>query len=161
MLRLGSNTKRIDTFFVMMLFFLFALTAFVLVLIGAKQYNITAYSMNYNYEVRTATSYIREKVRQNDCGTRIHVENIDGIDALALESEINNSTYSTYIYFYDGYMRELFVQQNSPFTLETGQQIIEISGLNISAITNRLIHITIFDTFGDKSELYLSVNSTE
>ncbi len=49
------------TVFVMLLFFLFALTAFILVLIGVKQYKSTANAMNYNYEVRTVTSYLREK----------------------------------------------------------------------------------------------------
>ena len=45
----------------MILFGMFAVTAFILVLIGIKQYKVTADSMNYNYEVRTASSYLREK----------------------------------------------------------------------------------------------------
>ncbi len=66
MFKLKSRSHQADSFFVMLLFFLFALTAFILVLIGVKQYKSTANAMNYNYEVRTVTSYLREKVRQND-----------------------------------------------------------------------------------------------
>ena len=65
MFKLKSRSHQADSFFVMLLFF-FALTAFILVLIGVKQYKYTANAMNYNYEVRTVTSYLREKVRQND-----------------------------------------------------------------------------------------------
>jgi hypothetical protein len=62
MFKLKSRSHQADSFFVMLLFFLFALTAFILVLIGVKQYKSTANAMNYNYEVRTVTSYLREKV---------------------------------------------------------------------------------------------------
>ena len=56
MFKLKSRSHQADSFFVMLLFFLFALTAFILVLIGVKQYKSTANAMNYNYEVRTVTS---------------------------------------------------------------------------------------------------------
>ena len=52
MFKLKSRSHQADSFFVMLLFFLFALTAFILVLIGVKQYKSTANAMNYNYEVR-------------------------------------------------------------------------------------------------------------
>ena len=66
MVRLNSNTPKIDTVFVMVLFTLFSLTSFVLILIGVKQYKVTADTMSSNYELRTVTSYLSEKVRQND-----------------------------------------------------------------------------------------------
>ena len=84
MFKLKSRSHQADSFFVMLLFFLFALTAFILVLIGVKQYKSTANAMNYNYEVRTVTSYLREKVRQNDSDAAISVETINGTKALCL-----------------------------------------------------------------------------
>ena len=48
MFKLKSRSHQADSFFVMLLFFLFALTAFILVLIGVKQYKATANAMNYN-----------------------------------------------------------------------------------------------------------------
>ena len=82
MFKLKSRSHQADSFFVMLLFFLFALTAFILVLIGVKQYKSTANAMNYNYEVRTVTSYLREKVRQNDSDAAISVETINGTKAM-------------------------------------------------------------------------------
>ena len=98
MFKLKSRSHQADSFFVMLLFFLFALTAFILVLIGVKQYKSTANAMNYNYEVRTVTSYLREKVRQNDSDAAISVETINGTKALCLKNTINDIVYNTFIY---------------------------------------------------------------
>ncbi len=159
MFKIRTGSRRIDSIFVMILFFLFALTAFVLVMIGVRQYQSTADSMNYNYEVRTATSYLREKVRQNDSHAAISIDNIEDTDVLALKSEVNGIVYYTYIYYYDGYLRELYVQDGSSYSLSTGQQIIELSGFDLSEATNRLITVTITDTWGGTTDMYLSVNS--
>lgn len=159
MFKIRTGSRRIDSIFVMILFFLFALTAFVLVMIGVRQYQSTADSMNYNYEVRTATSYLREKVRQNDSHAAISIDNIEGTDVLALKSEVNGIVYYTYIYYYDGYLRELYVQDGSSYSLSAGQQIIELSGFDLSEATNRLITVTITDTWGGTTDMYLSVNS--
>ena len=161
MFKLTSKSRKIDSFFVMILFFLFAITAAILVLIGVRQYQVTADSMNYNYEMRTATSYLREKVRQNDSHASISVCDIDGVSALSLKSTVNGQVYYTYIYYYDGYLRELYVQADSSYTLSAGQQIIEISGFELSMTTDRLINATIKDTWGGTTDICLSVNSTE
>ena len=132
----------------MILFGMFAVTAFILVLIGIKQYKVTADSMNYNYEVRTASSYLREKIRQNDIGAGIHVENIDGTDVLALSSNINGQTYKTYIYYYDKSLRELFVSEDSVYSLESGQEIINIAGFSAAETPQGYIDAVIYDTSG-------------
>ena len=159
MFRIRTGSRRIDSIFVMILFFLFALTAFVLVMIGVKQYQATADSMNYNYEVRTATSYLREKIRQNDSHAAISIDNIEGTDVLSLKCEVNGIVYYTYIYYYGGYLRELYVQDGSSFSLSSGQQIIELSGFELSEATDRLITVTITDIWGGTTDMYLSVNS--
>ena len=147
MLKLKSRSHQADSFFVMLLFFLFALTAFILVLIGVKQYKSTANAMNYNYEVRTATSYLREKVRQNDSDAAISVETI------------NDIVYNTFIYYYDGSLRELYVQDGSSYSLDSGQRIVEIGGLDMTETTDKMITVTITDTSGGTTDTYCSVNS--
>ena len=121
-------------------FFLFALTAFILVLIGVKQYKSTANAMNYNYEVRTVTSYLREKVRQNDSDAAISVETINGTKALCLKNTINDIVYNTFIYYYDGSLRELYVQDGSSYSLDSGQMIVEIGGLDMTETTDKMIN---------------------
>ena len=65
MLRLDNRrSTKIDGVFVIALFTMFAVTAFLLILIGAKQYQRTADTMDANYESRTISSYLTEKIRQ-------------------------------------------------------------------------------------------------
>ena len=148
MFKLKSRSHQADSFFVMLLFFLFALTAFILVLIGVKQYKSTANAMNYNYEVRTVTSYLREKVRQNDSDAAISVETINGTKALCLKNTINDIVYNTFIYYYNGSLRELYVQDGSSYSLDSGQRIVEIGGLDMTETTDKMITVTITDTSG-------------
>ena len=126
MFKLKSRSHQADSFFVMLLFFLFALTAFILVLIGVKQYKSTANAMNYNYEVKNT---------------------------------INDIVYNTFIYYYGGSLRELYVQDGSSYSLDSGQRIVEIGGLDMAETTDKMITVTITDTSGGTTDTYCSVNS--
>ena len=150
-----------DTVFVMLLFALFCFTAFVLVMIGVKQYKLTADSMDYNYEVRTATSYLREKTAQNDSGSGIEVQDIDGTQAICLTNTINDKDYYTYIYYYDGYLRELFVADDSVYSMESGQQIIELSGMDITENSLGFVEVKLIDTSGSSSTVFLETKSKD
>lgn len=159
MFKIDRETHRIDSIFIMLLFFLFALTAFVLIMIGVRQYKATANVMDYNYEIRTVTSYLREKTRQNSSNSSISIETIDGTNALCLKNTLNNTIYNTYIYYYDGSLREMYIQEGTPFTLNLGQQIVTISGFDMVKTDDGLIIVTISDSFGGTTDMYLSTNS--
>lgn len=159
MFKIDRETHRIDSIFIMLLFFLFALTAFVLIMIGVRQYKATANAMDYNYEIRTVTSYLREKTRQNSSNSSISIETIDGTNALCLKNTLNNTIYNTYIYYYDGSLREMYIQEGTPFTLNLGQQIVTISGFDMVKTDDGLIIVTISDSFGGTTDMYLSANS--
>ena len=111
MLRLHTQTRKIDTVFIVCLFMLFAMTSCILILIGAKQYHTTADAMNHNYEVRTVSSYLTEKVHQYDTSTGIAITDFAGGHALALSNTAEEQTYITYIYYYDGALRELLLEK--------------------------------------------------
>ena len=159
MFKIDRETHRIDSIFIMLLFFLFALTAFVLIMIGVRQYKATANAMDYNYEIRTVTSYLREKTRQNSSNSSISIETIDDTNALCLKNTLNNTIYNTYIYYYDGSLREMYIQDGTPFTLNLGQQIVTISGFDMVKTDDGLIIVTISDSFGGTTDMYLSANS--
>lgn len=159
MFKIDRETHRIDSIFIMLLFFLFALTAFVLIMIGVRQYKATANAMDYNYEIRTVTSYLREKTRQNSSNSSISIENINDTNALCLKSTIKDNVYNTYIYYYDGSLREMYIQDGTSFTLNLGQQIVTISGFDMVKTDDGLIIVTISDSFGGTTDMYLSSNS--
>lgn len=85
----------VDVLFVLALFGVFAVSALVLVTIGADVYQHTVQDMNSNYETRTAVSYITEKVRQNDLTTAdresgVSLTTLDGQPALMLAQDIDD-----------------------------------------------------------------------
>ena len=91
--------------------------------------------------------------------TSISIENINGTNALCLKSAIKDNVYNTYIYYYDGSLREMYIQDGTPFTLNLGQQIVTISGFDMVKTDDGLIIVTISDSFGGTTDMYLSSNS--
>lgn len=160
MLRLDNRrSTKIDGVFVIALFTMFAVTAFLLILIGAKQYQNTANTMDANYETRTISSYLTEKLRQNDTSGTITITEIDGTPALALKTIENDISYVTYIYYYENALREIVVNESSVFSLETGQEIIQTGGFEADLISDNLLKITITTNEDQKHMLYLTLHS--
>lgn len=160
MLRLDhKHSSKIDSVFVIALFTMFAATAFLLILIGAKQYKNTAENMNANYECRTISSYLTEKIRQSDCQGNIQTTFLEGVPALSLETTENDILYTTYIYYYENALREIVVNSSSVFSLESGQEIIKTGGFTAEQITDQLLKITIITTKKEKQTLFLPLHS--
>ncbi|MBP3677060.1 MAG: DUF4860 domain-containing protein [Agathobacter sp.] len=160
MLRLDNRrSTKIDSVFVIALFTMFAVTAFLLILIGAKQYQHTADTMDANYESRTISSYLTEKIRQNDSQGKVRITEIEGVHALALETIENDVTYITYIYYYDNALREIIVNAQSVFSLGSGQEIIKTAGFTAELVKDNLIKITVTTTEDQKETLFLPLHS--
>ncbi len=161
MKKLHPSSHRIDAIFVIALFTVFAATAFLAVLIGARQYKETANHMNNNYEVRTATSYLQEKVRQNDSNSGIHVVDFYDTKALSFSDFDGAELYTTYIYYYDGYLRELFVSEDAIYSPDSGQEIIAINNFSPELIKSNLLKITITNTRDESVPIYLTLHSDD
>ena len=159
MLQLENSSRKIDTVFIVSLFVMFAITAILLILIGARQYRFTADSMNRNYEIRIASSYLTEKVHQSDTITGVSVVDFSVGSALALTDRQNNQTYITYIYYYDGVLKELFVKEDAAFTPSAGQTIVQLHGFIPEVVHTGLIRITFTDTQNKEHSIYLDINA--
>ena len=159
MLQLENSSRKIDTVFIVSLFVMFAITAILLILIGARQYRFTADSMNRNYEIRTASSYLTEKVHQSDTITGVSVVDFSVGSALALTDRQNNQTYITYIYYYDGVLKELFVKEDAAFTPSAGQTIVQLHGFIPEVVHTGLIRIAFTDTQNKEHSIYLDINA--
>lgn len=153
-------SKKIDIIFVFAIITLFAATAFILVLIGAKQYRSVTDSMNKSYEDRTVASYITEKLRQSDTKDAILVEIIDGIQVLSIAATENDVKYTTYIYLYDGYLRELVTTEGSAVSLSGGQEIIAVQRFSPRVVKDSLIQIEVTDTDSNIRTLYFNLHSS-
>ena len=160
MVRLNRNNSRaIDTFFILALLALFAITSFFVIIIGARQYHSIANQMTENYETRTAASYLAEKFNQNDVEGSVMLTDVEGIPAVALTQTISSQQYTTYIYAYDGYLREVTVSAETVITPASGQKIVEASALDIIACSRNLYCFTITDTYGKSTPIFISWNA--
>ena len=160
MVRLNrSNSRTIDTFFFFSLLALFAITSFLVIVIGARQYHSIADRMTENYETRTAASYLVEKFHQHDVSGSVSIVDLDGTPAISLSQIVNERSYFTYIYAYDGYLREITVSEDAMVTPASGQKIIEASSLTITACAGNLYCFTLTDTYGHTSPIYISLNA--
>lgn len=154
----------VDILFVLALFGVFAVSALVLVTIGADVYEHTVQDMNRNYETRTAISYLTEKVRQNDIysadgNNSICLTTLDNTPALMLTQYYEDTEYCTYLYLHEGHLKELFMQKGYSLggsTLDAGVNIMELEELHMTQITPSLLSVEMTIADGDWHQIYVS-----
>lgn len=149
----------IDTLFVIALFCLFALSAIFLITIGANIYGNTINNMEDNFNSRTALAYITEKVRQSDSADSISAGTFHDGPALIITSRIDDTEYLTYLYEYNGYIKEIIVRKGMTLDPAIGQDIIAVSDFYLTPINDHLMNCTITIDEMQSYNLYISVHS--
>lgn len=159
-----SKAKHIvDVVFVLVLFAVFTASALVLVILGANVYQKTVKNMGACYNSRIATSYITQKIRQNDSYDTVHVGKLLSQDALIFSSTIGEDSYSTYIYCHDGSLCELFMKTDSNIgtdPLSAGNRIMDVESFAITEINDNLLCISLTPTDGEAQDVFVSLHSS-
>lgn len=156
-----KDKHMVDILFVLALFCVFALSALMLVLLGSSVYKKTVSNMDANYNTRTSFAYITEKLRQNDSIDSISIGKLDSIDAFIFTETINDVEYSTYLYEYNGYLKELFAKADQTLDPSAGQNIIEIADLSFTTINDHLYQFHLTNENKESITLYVSTHSTK
>ena len=146
----------IDVVFALALFCTFAVSVLMVLMMGASSYRSVTDAMDENYEDRTGAGYIAEKIRHFDSRGGIAAGQFDGNDALLLTQDIDGTDYITYIYYYDGYIRELLTENGSEMTAEAGEKVMEASGFAVEPAESGMFKITC--TMNDGSSPYVIVS---
>ena len=151
----------VDILFVLALFGVFAVSALALVTIGADVYQHTVQDMSTNYESRTAVSYITEKIRQSDTDGSVLLTTLEEVPALCLTSQLEGETYCTYLYLYDGQLKELFMKQGASLggsVLPAGTDILPLSELAFSYAAEDLLQIDLRTPTGASHHFYVHLH---
>jgi len=143
-----SSEHTIDALFVITLFLVFAISVVSLTGTGASVYQSVVNKMSGNYSSRTSFSYIYNKVHQSDVDGLVSVGTYAGGDALVISEEIDNITYCTYLYEYEGKVKELFTRYGQDLDPEFGTDILDVKSFKITKVTDSLYR---FDITPDKS----------
>ena len=136
-----------DFLFTLTLFCVFALSALMVVIIGANVYRSTVASMSENYSTRTAVAYVGEKIREFDRTTagapaaKLCVfPGEKELPALSLYRQSDTAQILLYIYYYDGALRELATTDAYAPGLSPadGQPVAELTSAAFEQLENDL-----------------------
>ncbi len=154
----------IESAFVLILFAVFAMTVVAVLALGANSYQKLVERDNDGYNKRIVTSYVAAKIRSNDVRGKIQVggfasaEEEDGIETLHMYRESEGEKYDTRIYYYDGYIYELFTLADLDFDPQAGNVVMEAKGLSFER-EGDVIRITSVDTEGRTNTATVSLRS--
>ena len=115
-----NSAQLIVAFCVLGMFVIFSL---VLIAFGARAYSHTGEEISNTDQLRTSLNYVANKVRFSSGGDAVNLESVDGIEVLT----VSEGEYQSCIYFYDGQLRECYLEDLEDFSPETGDVILEIS----------------------------------
>ncbi|MBO4678513.1 MAG: DUF4860 domain-containing protein [Lachnospiraceae bacterium] len=154
-----KSEHTIDALFVITLFLVFAISVVALTGTGASVYQHVVNEMSSNYNSRTSFSYIYNKVHQSDVDGLVSIGKYMGNDALIISEEIDNITYCTYLYEYEGTIKELFTRSGQEFDPSLGTDILEVEGFSISHVTDSLYRFDIKPVKSADETLFVHVRS--
>ncbi len=134
----------VDMLFVLSLFALFAITALLLVFSGTKVYENITEGMQSSFSSRTAISYIKKQVDQNDAKQAISLVEVEGQEALKLVEVDDGDYFARYIYLHDGYLCELFTKVDITPELKAGQPLLKLKDFSLES-DDKLFTFTVTD----------------
>lgn len=123
--------RSVETLFVLIVFCVFMVASLVLVMIGANVYRGVVEDTNANNALRSSFSYLANKVRSADSEGGVHVVTTNGLETLVMDAEYGGTAYRTYIYFEDGYLKELFALRDQEFDPGMGEKVVQTEPLQM------------------------------
>ncbi len=163
-----SEGRSANILFPMALFFAFAISALIVLLFAASVYKNTVESSTQNDTIKTALSYLLEKLHNTDSADTVFLldegfdeVNVTGIDdALVLRSDHNEASYYTFIYVYDDSLCELLAKEGSSVSASAGTSILSsVSKLETETLSDDLFKFVCYDTDGNSASQIVYVRS--
>ncbi len=148
---------------ILTLFLLLTTLSGAVILSGNNIYKKIADSMGENYEKRISLSYLATKIRQNDVQGSIYTEMKDDVKMLAIREDSDGFEFVTYLYYYDGYIREIFLdiyEGTVPdFKLSDGDPIVSTGGFDFQLYTDCIL-LSIKNRSGDVQNLTIALRAS-
>lgn len=158
----SSGFKRrhiIDLLLPVTLFLVLAASSLFLVILAANVYQKNVAWEEKNYENRTCLSYVAEKIRQGDERGGVELGTFDGVPSIIIQQNFGEQSYITYLYCYDGMLRELFIQEGVSAGVADGQEILEVDDFRITQQEEGIFRISCVDENGRELVTWAAVKS--
>lgn len=121
-----------DVVFVLILFAVFVVAALFISSSGALAYKNAVEQMDTRFNRQTCVSYITAKLRANNESGKISIGELNGISAICITDNFGDEDYVTYIYQYEGMVREMFCNAEIILDPITGSALTEAKALDFS-----------------------------
>lgn len=139
--KISKKNKSFDSFFILALLCMFAVGVLLTVIFCVNAYKSVREKMDYNFNQITPLSYIATKVRQFDASDAIRLDQKDGTSALVIKTLDGDEVCETWIYNYEGYIYEIYIDEKSDFSLSDGIAIFENSRIEFSIDDNKALTV--------------------
>lgn len=150
---------QLDGLIALLLFGVFAVCVLSVLLTGAQAYRRLTQRDQNTYSRRTCTQYMAARIRQADCLDGVAVEDFGGTPALVLAGAPGTEEYITRVYYYDGWIMELYADRTAPLEPADGEQIMRSDGMELSLTEDGLLTIRVSDASGAENTLTLALRS--
>lgn len=138
---------------------IFAVASLFLINIGVQVYKNVVIANNDNFELRTSLSYLATRVRQADQTGMVEIREEDGIKILVLGEENEDGEFETYLYFWDGFLYEHFMEKGGYFEPGYGMETFEVESLIMEQKASGQLYFRATGGGGDTEELYMTLRA--
>lgn len=121
--------SNLDSVLALLLLAVFAACILIVLLTGASSFQRLSERDQASFDRRTAAQYITTRLRQADHEGGVFLGDFEGITALTCCEEYDGERYLTYVYFYDGYIYELFCAEEAQLHPSDGEKIMSVAEL--------------------------------
>ena len=126
-----------------------------LVLLGGSVYRRVVAHSQENDQMRTTLSYVANQVRRKDMAGNVQVGKFHGQDALLLTQNFEDIECVTYLYCWEGSLRELFIEKGYELGPEAGLPLITLENIFFT-VEEGLIGVEALFTNGSQGRLILA-----
>lgn len=130
-----KENRRITDVLALLCLTVFALCVLLVLLSGASVYRKLADSGEEAYTRRTALQYLTTRVRQAET---VQTGTLEGCEALILEETVDGETYTTWVYCYEGWLRELYAVPGADLPPKAGEAIVEAEDFCVKQVESLL-----------------------
>lgn len=127
---------------------------------GAEGYSASTLAIEKQYTARTLLSYLSAKAQGANTAGAVYVSDFEGIPCLNIEEVYDGDTYVTFVYAYEGHIRELFCMADSGLMPEDGMDVLKCDDFTPTQVSDSLIHLSI-TCEGNEAFGYISVLAEE
>jgi len=143
-----KKESKLTDLMALMVLLVFALCILLVLLTGTRVYQRLLDNGETSFTNRMSVRYITTRIHQ---AQSVSLEDFEGCPALVLPEEVDGERYNTLVYWYDGFIRELYCIEGANLLPEDGEKVLEIQEPFLS-ITDDLLTVR----FGeDQVYLYL------